>query len=237
MFRQEAKTPLGYLEKIKYIYTDKISTQMDLLDDILPILFSVMVGGIIGIEREYQLKSAGLRTMILVTLGACIFTMLSQNLGGSGSPDRIAANIITGIGFVGAGVIFKEENRVSGLTTAVTIWICAALGMTIGAGYYQEATVGSVVVFLLLIMFKYIQDVIDKISTRYTYQMTLSYEDGVRERYENLFKEHNLKSMRGKQMRNGEKYTIIWRVQGAAKNHDICTKILLNDSSIDEFKF
>ena len=176
---------------------------MDLLDDILPILFSVMVGGIIGIEREYQLKSAGLRTMILVTLGACIFTMLSQNLGGSGSPDRIAANIITGIGFVGAGVIFKEENRVSGLTTAVTIWICAALGMTIGAGYYQEATVGSVVVFLLLIMFKYIQDVIDKISTRYTYQMTLSYEDGVRERYENLFKEHNLKSMRGKQMRNG----------------------------------
>ncbi|PWN68835.1 magnesium transporter MgtC [Chryseobacterium phosphatilyticum] len=210
---------------------------MDLLDDILPILFSVMVGGIIGIEREYQLKSAGLRTMILVTLGACIFTMLSQNLGGSGSPDRIAANIITGIGFVGAGVIFKEENRVSGLTTAVTIWICAALGMTIGAGYYQEATIGSVVVFLLLIMFKYIQDVIDKISTRYTYQMTLSYEDGIMEKYENIFKEHDLKSMRGKQMRSGEKYTVIWRVQGAAKNHEICTKLLLNDVSIDEFKF
>lgn len=210
---------------------------MDLLDDILPILFSVMVGGIIGIEREYQLKSAGLRTMILVTLGACIFTMLSQNFGGSGSPDRIAANIITGIGFVGAGVIFKEENRVSGLTTAVTIWICAALGMTIGAGYYQEATIGSVVVFLLLIMFKYIQDVIDKISTRYTYQMTLSYEDGIMEKYENIFKEHDLKSMRGKQMRSGEKYTVIWRVQGAAKNHEICTKLLLNDVSIDEFKF
>ena len=210
---------------------------MDLLDDVLPILFSVLVGGIIGIEREYQLKSAGLRTMILVTLGACIFTMLSRNLGEPGSPDRIAANIITGIGFVGAGVIFKEENRVSGLTTAVTIWICAALGMTIGAGYYQEATIGSVVVFLLLIMFKYIQDVIDRISTRYTYQITLPYEDGIIDKYEAIFKENGLQSMRGKQMRSGEKYTIIWRVQGAAKNHKICTKILLNDTTIDEFKF
>lgn len=210
---------------------------MNLLDDILPILFSVIVGGIIGIEREYQLKSAGLRTMILVTLGACIFTMLSMNLGGSGSPDRIAANIITGIGFVGAGVIFKEDNRVSGLTTAVTIWICAALGMTIGAGYYQEATIGSIVVFLLLIMFKYIQNVIDRISTRYTYQITLPYEDGVMEKYERIFKENDLKSIRGKQMRNGDKYTAVWRVQGAKKSHDVCTKILLNDPGIDEFKF
>ncbi|PWN66684.1 MgtC/SapB family protein [Chryseobacterium oncorhynchi] len=210
---------------------------MNVLDDVLPILFSVLVGGIIGIEREYQLKSAGLRTMILVTLGACIFTMLSMNLGEAGSPDRIAANIITGIGFVGAGVIFKEENRVSGLTTAVTIWICAALGMTIGAGYYQEATIGSVVVFLLLIMFKYIQNIIDRISTRYTYQITLPYEDGVMEKYENLFKENHLKSIRGKQVRSGNKYTIIWRVQGAAKNHEICSKILLNDTMIDELKF
>lgn len=210
---------------------------MNILDDVLPILFSVIVGGIIGIEREYQLKSAGLRTMILVTLGACIFTMLSMNLGETGSPDRIAANIITGIGFVGAGVIFKEDNRVSGLTTAVTIWICAALGMTIGAGYYQEATIGSLVVFLLLIMFKYIQNVIDRISTRYIYQITLSYEDGVMEKYENLFKEYGLKSIRGKQVRSGEKYTAIWRVQGALKKHDVCTKMLLNDPTIDEFKF
>lgn len=210
---------------------------MGILEDLLPILFSVFVGGIIGIEREYQLKSAGLRTMILVTLGACIFTMLSMSLGGPGSPDRIAANIITGIGFVGAGVIFKEENRVSGLTTAVTIWICASLGMTIGAGYYQEAIIGSVVVFLLLIMFKYVQDIIDRISVRYTYQITIPYEDGVVEKYESIFKEHGLKSIRGKQVKSGEKYTIIWRVQGAARKHEVCTKILLNDLSIEEFRF
>ncbi|RQO42652.1 magnesium transporter MgtC [Chryseobacterium sp. KBW03] len=210
---------------------------MDLLDDLLPILFSVFVGGIIGIEREYQLKSAGLRTMILVTLGSCLFTMLSMSLGGPGSPDRIAANIITGIGFVGAGVIFKEENRVSGLTTAVTIWICASLGMTIGAGYYEEATVGSIVVFLLLIMFKYVQNIIEKISIRYTYQMTLPYQDGIAEKYEQIFREHHLKSVRGKQVRIGDQYTINWRVQGAAKKHEICTRVLLNDPSIEEFRF
>lgn len=210
---------------------------MSIMSDIVPIIFSIIIGGIIGIEREYQLKSAGLRTMILVTLGSCMFTMLSLNLGEEGSPDRIAANIITGIGFVGAGVIFKEENRVSGLTTAVTIWICAALGMTIGAEYYKEAIIGSVSVVLLLIIFKNIQNVIDRITTRYTYQISLSYEDGILERYENVFKEHGLKSSRGKQMRNGEKYTVVWRVQGALKNHDICTKILLNDRAIDEFKF
>ncbi|MFP7655077.1 MgtC/SapB family protein [Chryseobacterium proteolyticum] len=207
------------------------------INDILPIVFSIVIGGIIGIEREYQLKSAGLRTMILVTLGSCMFTMLSLSLGVEGSPDRIAANIITGIGFVGAGVIFKEENRVSGLTTAVTIWICAALGMTIGAEYYKEALIGSISVVLLLVLFKYIQNVIDRITTRYTYQITLSYNDEVVDKYEALFKEYGLKSSRGKQMRIGEKYTIIWRVQGALKNHEACTKILFNDKGIDEFKF
>ncbi|REC47312.1 MgtC/SapB family protein [Chryseobacterium pennipullorum] len=210
---------------------------MNLFEDLLPILFSVFVGGIIGIEREYQLKSAGLRTMILVTLGACIFTMLSMNFGSPGSPDRIAANIITGIGFVGAGVIFKEDSRVSGLTTAVTIWICAALGMTIGAGYYQEATIGSIVVFLLLIMFKYVQTIIDKISVRYTYQITLPYEDGVAEKYEQIFKEHQLTSFRSKQARIGDQYTITWRVQGSAEKHKTCTGILLNDQLIEEFRF
>ena len=210
---------------------------MNFIDDIHPILFSIIVGGIIGLEREYQLKSAGLRTMILVTLGSCMFTMLSLSLGGPGSPDRIAANIITGIGFVGAGVIFKEENRVSGLTTAVTIWICASLGMTIGAGYYKEATIGSIAVFLMLIVFKYIQNIIDRISMRYTYEITLPYDEGVLTKYEGIFRQHFLKAKRGKQIRRGGKYTVIWYVQGTTQNHENCAKLLFNDPTIDEFKF
>jgi putative Mg2+ transporter-C (MgtC) family protein len=160
---------------------------MEIDYEILLIVASVFVGGIIGIEREYQLKAAGLRTMILVTLGSCMFTMLSRSLGAPGSPDRIAANIITGIGFVGAGVIFKEENRVSGLTTAVTIWICAALGMTIGAGYYIEAGYGMAVVVILLISLKYVQNIIDKISSLHTYRITIPYNDEAIEKYETIF--------------------------------------------------
>ncbi|WP_278554645.1 MgtC/SapB family protein [Elizabethkingia bruuniana] len=207
---------------------------MEIDYEILLIIASVFVGGIIGIEREYQLKAAGLRTMILVTLGSCMFTMLSRSLGAPGSPDRIAANIITGIGFVGAGVIFKEENRVSGLTTAVTIWICAALGMTIGAGYYTEAGYGMAVVVILLISLKYIQNLIDKVSSLHTYRITIPYNDEAIERYEAIFREHHLRPMLGKQIKQGDLFTVTWRVQGAAKNHKFCSKVLLNDASITE---
>jgi len=76
-------------------------------DIIIKILLSVLVGGAIGAEREYRSKSAGFRTMTLICLGATLFTAFSQSIGGPGNPDRIASNIVTGIGFVGAGVIFK----------------------------------------------------------------------------------------------------------------------------------
>src|SRR5688572_10221007 len=101
----------------------------------LQLLFSFIIGTVIGIEREYRSKAAGLRTMIVICLGSTIFTEISLNMGPD-SPDRIAANIITGIGFLGAGVIFKDGLTVSGITTATTIWIVSALGMAVGAGEY-----------------------------------------------------------------------------------------------------
>lgn len=82
---------------------------------------SLIIGAVIGAEREYRSKSAGLRTMVLVCVGSCLFTILSIRIGANTSTDRIASNIITGIGFLGAGVIFKETNRVTGITTATTI--------------------------------------------------------------------------------------------------------------------
>ena len=99
----------------------------------LQLLFSFIIGTAIGIEREYRSKAAGLRTMIMICLGSTIFTELSMVIG-NGSEDRIASNIITGIGFLGAGVIFKDGLSISGITTATTIWITAALGMAVGAG-------------------------------------------------------------------------------------------------------
>src|SRR5688572_3924863 len=95
----------------------------------------ILVGGLIGVEREYRSKSAGFRTMILICLGSFLFTTFSIHISG-GTDDRIASNIVTGIGFLGAGVIFQSENRINGLTTAAAIWATAALGMGIADGLY-----------------------------------------------------------------------------------------------------
>src|SRR5215211_7630780 len=105
----------------------------------------IMVGGIIGAEREFRSKSAGFRTMILICLGSFLFTIFSIHITQS-SPDRIASNIVTGIGFLGAGVIFKSDNRINGITTAATIWANAALGMGIAGGYYSLVAVSTAII-------------------------------------------------------------------------------------------
>src|SRR5215510_1904929 len=104
--------------------------------DLTKILLSLLIGSIIGAEREFRSKSAGFRTIILITLGSTLFTILSRYIGAGTAPERIASNIVVGVGFLGAGVIFKTDRRINGLTTASTIWIAAALGMAIGSGYY-----------------------------------------------------------------------------------------------------
>ena len=100
-------------------------------------LVSALGGALVGAEREKKEKPAGLRTLTLVSLGAAVFTMLSVALAGPhGDPARIAAQVVTGIGFLGAGAILRGSLGVMGLTTAATIWVVAAAGMVIGAGYW-----------------------------------------------------------------------------------------------------
>jgi putative Mg2+ transporter-C (MgtC) family protein len=106
------------------------------------LLISFGIGTAIGFEREYRSKVAGLRTMIMICLGSTIFTQISIRLGGPENPDRIAAAIVSGIGFLGAGVIFKDGLTITGITTATTIWISAALGMAVGARQYFISVVG-----------------------------------------------------------------------------------------------
>ena len=121
------------------------------VDDQLAILgrlaFAVVLGGLIGLERELRGYPAGIRTMALITMGSMLFTDVSQILGGD---DRVAAGIVTGIGFLGAGVIFREQFTVRGITTAATIWASAAIGMAIGSELYLVAGLGAVLVFIVL---------------------------------------------------------------------------------------
>jgi len=116
-------------------------------EHILQILASLAAGAILGLEREYHSKPAGFRTMILICVSSCLFSILSATMP---SGDRIASNIVTGIGFIGAGVVFKEGATVRGITSAAIIWMSAAIGMCIGFQHYILALF--VVILVLLVM-------------------------------------------------------------------------------------
>jgi len=114
------------------------------------ILLAATIGGLLGAERELRRKPAGFRTNILIGLGCAVFTMVSMTLS-SASPDRIASNIVTGVGFLGAGAIMREQSGgVHGITTAATVWVNAALGTAAGAGNYKLALIGGAITFAVL---------------------------------------------------------------------------------------
>lgn len=126
------------------------------LDLLLKLVLAVVLGGAIGIEREIKGKPAGLRTNILICVGAALITDVSLGIGlidgrpRIGDPARLAAQIISGIGFLGAGTIMQTRGVVVGLTSAATIWVVAALGITVGAGFYVEAATAGVLVTIVL---------------------------------------------------------------------------------------
>jgi len=135
--------------------------QIENADILMRIVFSIILGSIIGLERELTNKSAGLRTQIMVCLGSCIFTILSiygfstaVTLYPLGDPSRVAAQIITGIGFIGAGTVLRQGLTVTGLTTASTLWIVAAVGMACGCGHINIAVVSTILAVAILVLIR-----------------------------------------------------------------------------------
>ena len=116
---------------------------------IVRLLLAVVLGILVGVEREISHRPAGLRTHALVSLGACLFTIISIDYFDM-DPARVAAGIVTGIGFIGAGSIIAEKGRVQGITTAASLWCVAAIGLATGAGAYVLAVVSTVLVFGIL---------------------------------------------------------------------------------------
>jgi putative Mg2+ transporter-C (MgtC) family protein len=203
---------------------------------IFKIALAFILGGMIGIEREYLNKAAGLRTLILICMGSCLFTIFSIMIA-DGTPDRIASNIVTGIGFLGAGVIFKENNRVKGLTTAASIWVTAAIGMGIGGGYYWIAAIGAGFTLVALNLLTFLEDWIDRINQTHEYRIMCPYKKETLEHYENLFRKHRLKFSRNKQSRINENLIGLWVVKGAEKNHKQFIEEILTDDTVKEFDF
>jgi putative Mg2+ transporter-C (MgtC) family protein len=115
------------------------------------LLLACLLGAVIGLEREISRKAAGVRTNLLISMGAAFFTLLSAVLaGGADDKGRVASNIVQGIGFLGAGLIIHNRSRVSGLTSAASVWVVASIGMACGAGLYAAAIVAAVIVVLAI---------------------------------------------------------------------------------------
>ena len=114
------------------------------------VVVAVLLGGFVGWEREWHAREAGIRTYGAVFLGACVFALLSTHVTAGNNPHVIAAGVVTGIGFLGAGVILRDQNNVVGLTTAATLWATASVGLATGYGMYTLAVLVSLIVFGLL---------------------------------------------------------------------------------------
>lgn len=121
---------------------------MDSTEDIVNLLVAAGLSGLIGLEREWRDRNAGLRTHMLVGLGAALFTMAGAELGTD--PSRVAAQIVTGIGFLGAGAIFRSGETVKGLTTAAGLWTVAGIGLAAGSGLIALAVTATVIALLIL---------------------------------------------------------------------------------------
>lgn len=146
-------------------YLTQFPPELGLADICLRLLCAMLVGMVIGTEREYTNRPAGMRTHILVALGAASVMITGQMiflqysaLGATPDPSRLSAQVITGVGFLGAGTILREGTNVKGLTTAASLWAVACLGIAAGAGYYAIALAGMVFIFITLTFFEAIQD-------------------------------------------------------------------------------
>ena len=146
------------------IWTEYINVDPGIVAIALRLGCAMLVGTLIGMEREYTHRPAGLRTHILVALGACVVSILGEMLfthyhalGANPDPARLSAQVITGVGFLGAGTIMKEGVSVKGLTTAASVWAVACLGIAAGFGYYSLALMGMLFTFVTLTIFEALQ--------------------------------------------------------------------------------
>ncbi len=201
-------------------------------EELVKLIIAVLVGGLIGAERERQNKAAGLRTMILICVGSALFTIISSKIEGAN-----AANIISGIGFLGAGVILREGGRITGLTTAATIWLSAALGMGIGSSQYILVAAAVLVVTIVLWFFPRLEERLSLPSEVRTYAITCQISWNKFKELKNLFKDQDLIINSYKQEKRGGDMVCTFEVFGPTKRHDRVVQRLLADKEVKETAF
>lgn len=212
---------------------------MDILtENLIKLSLAILVGGVIGAEREFQDKAAGFRTIILITVGAALFTIFSISLDPGNSRTRIAANIVTGIGFLGAGTIIREGGRIAGLTTAATIWLSSALGMGIGAGEIQFVLIATAAVLVVLLVFPYLEGIIDHIREARTYRVVIRSTNAEKAvEADNLMRSTRLHILEYHLTKTDNTLVSTWRTIGSPKKHEKFVQAMMADPDVHELDY
>jgi uncharacterized membrane protein YhiD involved in acid resistance len=165
------------------------------------LMLAAVLGGAVGLERQLRHKPAGLRTMMLISIGAALFTIISYEMASDvgGDHTRIAAQIIPGIGFIGAGVVIRERGAIMGITSASTIFVIASVGMSVGAGFSMTAIFTTLLLLVALVFVGFVEDRIGLLTRLVTFTMTTPPGDpSVLERVHQIVQEAGVQAVRWK---------------------------------------
>lgn len=196
---------------------------------------AVLVGGAIGLERQIRDKAAGFRTIILVCLGTTMFTIFALEFKGS-DPARVAAGIVTGIGFLGAGVIIRNRGQITGMTTAATVWITSALGIGIGLGNFEWSIIVTAIVLIILWFFPIIERLMGKPKESFYYTITSKTSDDI---YDEMIKSINSQKLyiiSKVRTRSGEHMTATFKVFGSTRKHEKFIDYLFTHKKVTDYK-
>jgi putative Mg2+ transporter-C (MgtC) family protein len=209
------------------------------------LMLAAVLGGLVGLERELKAKPAGLRTTLLICVGAAMFTELSLDMamlataGGDAmraDPARLAAQIIPGIGFIGAGAILHGRGRVTGLTTAATLWVVTAIGIGVGSGAYVESIVATLMVLGTLHLLGRMERAIRRHTANRRYTAAVDAGDDTFERLIESLQGGRLQLRVDTMEKVGDDLEVTFRLAGPQHEHDRMVKAMIRDKGVRSFK-
>lgn len=206
--------------------------------DIGRMFVAVLLGTVVGLEREISEKPAGLKTNVLICLGSTVFTLYSLKFAGAGmDPSRIAAQIVSGIGFLGAGAIMREGEQVTGLTTAATIWMVAAVGMGVGMGYYTLSAVATFGTLVVQVGLQRLDLLVDQLRRRQVFKVVSDPDERAIEAVGRILKTHSVRVLRRKVMKRDNRYHSEWITAGSPIGQESAVRELLLSERVIEVTY
>lgn len=201
------------------------------------LVLATALGGLIGLERELAGKPAGLRTNILICVGAALLMDISRAVAagaevGPADPARIAAQVVSGIGFIGAGTILVERGSVVGLTTAATLWVVAAIGLAVGADAYVAAVGATLLVVLTLLILGRLEEFLFQRRTAVHVDLVLDPDDEKLDRIAEILRGHRVRALPEKVQKQADRYRVTYELHGSVGRRDEALNELAAEESV-----